>query len=227
MSSTNSRTENDDPPLEWDDRPSDPDVDHLLEHLEELEGLVDDPAEREQVQKTMHVARRIPGLDAVENGIRKYTARDMAEAFVGSILLALPLLVEDGVFEIAEHFVAFTVSGVPIFLLSNIFFILLLTTSLIYWTDIRKVGVTKPLFGFVPRRLVGVLGISFLTAAGLMVMWGRIFEEGPTTAEAFARITVIWTAGAFGAALGDILPGESEGHDVTIDNLDDIVSPDR
>ncbi|MFC4437845.1 MULTISPECIES: DUF2391 domain-containing protein [Natrialbaceae] len=227
MSSTNQRTENDDPPLEREELPSEPDVDHLLEHLEELEGLVDDPAEREQVRRTMRVARRIPGVNAVENGIRKYTARDMAEAFVGSILLALPLLVEDGVFEIAEHFVAVTVSGVPLFLLSNVLFILLLTTGLIYWTDIRKVSVTKPLFGFVPRRLVGVLGISFLTAAGLMVMWGRIFVEGPTSAEAFARITVIWTAGAFGAALGDILPGESEGHDVTIGNLDDIVSPDR
>ncbi|AGB39471.1 hypothetical protein [Natronococcus occultus] len=211
------------------DRSSNPsdDVDRLLEHLEELEELVDHPDEREQVRKAMRTAHRIPGLDAVEQGIRKYTARDMAEAFVGSILLALPLLVEDGVFEIADHFVTTTVSGIPVFLIANVLFVGVLTTGLLYWTDIRDVDVTSPLFGVVPRRLVGVLAISFLTAAGLMVMWGRIYEEDPTTLEAFARITVIWAAGAFGAALGDILPGESEGHDVRLDTIDDIVARDR
>ncbi|WP_306058466.1 DUF2391 domain-containing protein [Natronococcus wangiae] len=220
MSRTNSRPESDDPP-------SAPDVDRLFEELEELEGLVDDPAEREQVRRTMRVARRIPGLNALEGGIGKYTVRDVAEAFVGSILLALPMLVEDGVFVIAEHLAASTVSGVPIFLVANVLFIVLLTTGLIYWTDIREVSVTNPIFGFVPRRLIGVLGISFVTAAGLMVVWGRLFADDPSTAEAFARITVVWAAGAFGAALGDILPGESDGYDVTIDTIDEIVGSER
>lgn len=208
---------------DFEDVPAEPNVEHLLEHLEELEELVDDPTEREQVRRTMRVARRIPGLDAVEEGIRKYTARDMAEAFVGSILLALPMLVEDGVFEIAAHFVAVTVSGVPIVLAANVLFVCLLATGLLYWTDIRRVSVTNPLFGVFPRRLIGTLVISFVTAAGLMGMWGRLFAADPTTTEAFARVTVVWTAGAFGAALGDILPGESEGDDVTIDALDEIV----
>jgi uncharacterized membrane protein len=199
-------------------RPPDADLERLVEELEELEELVDDPAEREQVRKTLHVAHRLPGLHAVENGIKRYTTRDMAEAFVGSVLLSLPLLVEDGVFEIAEHFVEFTVSGVPVFLVSNVLFIGLLTTALIYWTDIRDVRVTDPLFGFVPRRLVGVLGISLLTATGLMIMWGRVFEGDPTTAEAIGRITVIWTAGAFGAALGDLLPESDRAADGGIDD---------
>ncbi|WP_293032211.1 DUF2391 domain-containing protein [Natronococcus sp.] len=203
--------------------PSEAEMQRLLEHLEELEEFVDHPDERKKVQKAIHAAHRVPGVHAVENGIKRYTTRDMAEAFVGSILLSLPLLVEDGVFEIAEHFIEFAVRGVPIFLLSNVLFIGLFTTALLYWTDIRDVGVTDPLFGFVPRRLVGVLGISLLTATGLMIMWGRIFEGEPTTAEAVGRITVIWTAAAFGAALGDILPGESEGTDVTLENVDEIV----
>jgi uncharacterized membrane protein len=202
--------------------PSEAEMQRLLEHLEELEEFVDHPDERRKVQKAIHAAHRVPGVHAVENGIKRYTTRDMAEAFVGSILLSLPLLVEDGVFEIAEHFVEFTVAGMPIFLVSNVLFIGLFTTALLYWTDIRDVGVIDPLFGFVPRRLVGVLGISLLTATGLMIMWGRIFEGGPTTAEAIGRITVIWTAAAFGAALGDILPGESEGIDVTRDGLEGL-----
>jgi uncharacterized membrane protein len=204
------------------DPSSEADLERLVEELEELEELVDHPAEREQVRRAIHTAHHVPGLHAVENGIKRYTTRDMAEAFVGSILLSLPLLVEDGVFEIAEHFVEFAVAGMPVFLIANVLFIGLFTTALLYWTDIRDVGVTDPLFGFVPRRLVGVLGISLLTATGLMIMWGRIFEGEPTTVEAFGRITVIWTAGAFGAALGDILPGESEGVDVTRAGLEGL-----
>ncbi|MDG5760577.1 DUF2391 domain-containing protein [Natronococcus sp. A-GB1] len=204
MTEREPRTGSEPPPHR--DPSSEADLERLVEELEELEELVDHPAEREQVRRAIHTAHRVPGVHAVENGIKRYTTRDMAEAFVGSILLSLPLLVEDGVFEIAEHFVEFTVSGIPIFLISNVLFIGLFTTALLYWTDIRDVGVTDPLFGFVPRRLVGVLGISLLTATGLMIMWGRIFEGEPTSAEAFGRITVIWTAGAFGAALGDLLP---------------------
>ncbi|ELY53882.1 hypothetical protein C491_20437 [Natronococcus amylolyticus DSM 10524] len=220
MTEREPRTGSEPPPHR--DPSSEADLERLVEELEELEELVDHPAEREQVRRAIHTAHRVPGVHAVENGIKRYTTRDMAEAFVGSILLSLPLLVEDGVFEIAEHFVEFAVAGVPVFLIANVLFIGLFTTALLYWTDIRDVGVTDPLFGFVPRRLVGVLGISLLTATGLMIMWGRIFEGEPTTAEAFGRITVIWTAGAFGAALGDILPGESEGIDVTREGLDRI-----
>lgn len=207
--------------------PQEPDMDQLMDRLEQLEGLVDDPRERQKVRETMSVARRMPVLDAVERGIKKYTARDMAEAFVGSILLSLPLLVEGGVFEIAAHLAETTVARIPVFLVSNVLFILLLTIGLLYWTDIREVTISKPIFGIIPRRLVGVLLISFLTALGMMAMWGRLYAEDPTTVEAIARVTVVWAAGAFGAALGDILPGESAGHDVTIKNLDDIVLPEE
>jgi uncharacterized membrane protein len=210
-----------------EESPSDPDIDRLLEELEELETLVDHPAEREQVRRAIRTVHHVPGLHAVENGIKRYTTRDMAEAFVGSVLLSLPLLVEDGVFEIGAHFVEFTVSGVPVFLLANVLFIGLLTTALLYWTDIRNVQVTEPVFGVVPRRLIGVLGISLFTATALMIMWGRIFEEDPTTLEAIGRIVVIWTAGAFGAALGDILPGESDGIDLTLERLEELRDDDR
>ncbi|WP_394742102.1 DUF2391 domain-containing protein [Natronococcus roseus] len=204
---------------EPEERPTDPELERLVEQLEELEEYVDNPDERKKVRKAIHAAHRVPGAYTVENGIKRYTTRDMAEAFVGSVLLSLPLLVEDGVFEIAEYLAGATVSEVPIFLISNVLFVGLLTTALIYWTDIRDVGVADPIFGFVPRRLIGILGVSLVTVTGLMIMWGRIFEGEPTTAEAVGRITVIWTAGAFGAALGDILP-EANATD-PIDRIDD------
>lgn len=202
------------------------DIDHLLDHLEELEETVDNPEEREQVRRTMSVARRIPGSRMLEKRIQKYTTRDMAEAFVGGILVAMPMLVEDGIFEIAKWFLETTVAGVPVYLVGNVAFIVLLTIGLIYWSDIREVQITNPIFGVVPRRLVGVLGVSFVTAVFLMVLWGRLLAGDPESSlEVFARVTVVWAAAAFGGALGDILPGESRGHDIIVENLDEIVNP--
>ncbi len=34
---------------------------------------------------------------------------------------------------------------------------------------------------------------------------------------AVARVSVVWTVASFGAALGDILPGESSGDDINDD----------
>ncbi len=207
-----------------DDLPNEPDVQHLLDQLRELEGLVDEPEELQQVRRTMRVARRIPGSNLLEKRIQMYTTHDLAETFVGGVILSLPLLVEDGVFDIAAWFLRHTVVGVPIFLLANVAFIFGLTIGLIYWADIRQVHVTKPIFGFIPRRLVGVLTVSLLTATGLLVLWGRHVAGDPDgSMEILARISVVWTAAAFGGALGDILPGEGSGTDLTIENLAEAV----
>lgn len=207
---------------------SKPDIDRLLEQLEQLEETVDDHDERAKVRETMRTARRIPGSGFVGKHISKYTTRDMAEALVGGILLALPLLVEDGVFQIARWFLSTTVWGIPVLLVGNVTFIVLLTIGLVYWSDIREVQVTNPILGFVPRRLVGILTVTFLTSAFLFVFWGRHVANQPaSTLELFSSITVVWAAAAIGGALGDILPGESKGHDIIIENLDDIIAPDR
>lgn len=193
------------------------DVDDVLSQLEVLEETVNRPEERLEVQRTKRIVERIPG----SGRIRKYTTRDIAEGFVGGIVFSLPLLVEDGVFEIAEWFAGFSVGPLPLFLTANTVFIVCLTAGLLYATDIRDVRVTNPLFGFIPRRLVGVLVISLIVAAGMMFMWGRLHEEDPTVLEQFGRITVIWAAAALGATLGDILPGESQGEDIS-DLLGDL-----
>ena len=206
--------------------PDGPGLEYLLENLEKLEETVDSEEEREQVEYALEVARRIPGTRYLERSIDKYTTRDMAEAFVGGILLSLPLLVEDGVFEIAEWFTEHTLFGIPVFLVANVTFVVALTIGLLYWADFRNVNVTKPILGFIPRRLIGVLVVTFLTATMLLVLWGRHTADDPTTLELFGRITVIWAAAAIGGALGDILPGESAGHDITVENLEDIVKPD-
>ena len=183
-------------------------IDAVLEHLQDLEEKVDDPDEREEVRRAISLVENLPLAGAIE----KYTTRDMAQAFVGSILLSVPLLVEGGVEEIAAHFLGSTAVGVPVFFLGNIVFSVFLTGSLIYWSDIRDVRVHKPIFGFVPRRLLGVLVIAFLTSVFTMTLWGRVVWSEPLVA--FSRVSVVWTVASFGGALGDILPGESGGEDI-------------
>ena len=210
-----------------DETATESEIDRLLAELERLEATVDDPEEREQVRRTMTTARRITPAERARRHIRKYTTRDVAETFVGGVLFSLPFLVEDGIFEIAEWFLATTVSGLPVFLVTNVLFTVLMVYGLVYWSDIRSVDDPTPLLGFAPRRLIGVLVISFATATFLLVLWGRHAAGDPASAlEVVGRIVVVWTAAAFGGALGDILPGESRGHDIRIENLDEIVGPD-
>lgn len=188
------------------------DLDDVFDQLDELEKTVDRSEERQEVRQTRQMLERIPGSDRIS----KYTSRDVAEGFVGGIIFSLPLLVEDGVFEIAEWFIEFYVGPIPIFLAINIFFIVGIVAGLLYYTDVREVK-EPPLFGFIPRRLVAILTISFIVALVTMFMWGRLDEplDGPPTAlEQFARVTVIWAAAALGATLGDILPGQSQGDDL-------------
>lgn len=193
--------------------PRETNLDDVMKELRDLEEAVDTDEERKEVNDVKLAVERLPGGEFVERRIEKYTTRDVAESFVGSILISLPLLVEDGVFEIGDHFVANSVMGVPIWLVANVLFVSVMSWALLYWADFRQISDSHPVFGIIPRRVIGVLLISFLTSALLMTMWGRV-EGWTEPVVALARISVVWTAAAFGAALGDILPGQSDGLDI-------------
>lgn len=188
------------------------DIETVRTRLEALERTVDHPDERREVRRTIGLVDRLP-TPSIREHIRKYTRRDIAEAFVGSILVSLPLLVEDGVFDIADHFVE-----TPLFFGLNAVFVVVMTISLLYYADFREVHIHRPIMGFLPRRLTAVVVISLLTATFTMTLWGRL-DGWADPMVALARISVVWTAAAFGGALGDILPGESEGEDIN-DELD-------
>jgi uncharacterized membrane protein len=188
----------------------DVDFEDVLRQLDDLEDTVTSAEERREVRETRQLIERLPGSDR----IRKYTSRDVAEGLVGGLIFALPLLVEDGVFAIAEWFLAVTVGPIPVLLAVNALFVVGLVAGLLYYTDLRDV-VEQRLLGIVPERLVAVLVLSFLVAAGSMLLWGRLHLDDATLLEQLARISVVWTAAAFGAALGDILPGESKGEDLS------------
>jgi uncharacterized membrane protein len=200
--------------------PAEPDIDDLLANLDSLSDTVDDPHEQEKVRQTISLVERMPGGSAFAERIIKYTSRDMAESFVGSVLFSLPLLVEGGVFEIAAWFAATTVAGVPVLLLAHVGFMLVAIAGLLYFADFRQIAIRHPILGLIPRRYAGVLMISLTTSAVMLLFWGRLHEGDPTAMERAGRIAVVWAAAAFGAGLGDILPGESQGEDLGKFDLD-------
>jgi uncharacterized membrane protein len=188
----------------------------LHDQFDDLEYVVDDSADRHEVNQVRQQTVTASMDDGFGDRIERYTPRDIAEAFVGSIFFSIPFLVEDGVFDVANYFLSFRVGMVPVFFLINAAFVLLMISALVYWAGPQDVQVSRPIFGFIPRRLVGTAIVSFLTTAALMTMWGRVAEwQDPVVA--LARVSVVWTVASFGAALGDILPGESSGDDINDD----------
>jgi uncharacterized membrane protein len=187
----------------------------LHEQFDDLESVVDDTGERQAVNRIRERSVQATVEDTLGDRIQKYTSRDIAEGFVGSIFFAIPFLVEDGVFDVAEYFLSFQVGVFPVFFLLNTVFVLLMILALVYWAGPQDVRVNRPLLGVIPRRLIGIALVSLLTTAALMTMWGRVAWEDPVVA--LARVSVVWTVASFGAALGDILPGESSGADINDD----------
>jgi uncharacterized membrane protein len=110
------------------------------------------------------------------------------------------MAVEGGTQEVGAYLAAR-----PKFLGGTIFFTFALVIGILYVADIQDVRVQDPIFGFVPRRLIGVLCIALLTALGIMTAWGRIDWGTPMLAS--ADVVVAFVPMSIGAALGDILPG--------------------
>ncbi|CDK40831.1 unknown [Halorubrum sp. DM2] len=200
--------------------PDEPDIDDLLAKLDALSDTVDEGHEREKVRQTISLVERMPGRAAFAERITKYTSRDLAESFVGAVLFALPLLVEGGVFEIAAWFAAITVAGVPVLLFAHVGFVFAAVAGLLYFADFRQIVIRHPILGIIPRRYAGVLLVSLTTSTVMLLFWGRLHEGDPTAVERLGRIAVVWAAAAFGAGLGDILPGESQGDDIGPLDLD-------
>jgi uncharacterized membrane protein len=189
-------------------------VNEITTKFDDLKTTVETAEERAELQRIRNQTIQAAMEDTFGEDIQKYTSRDIAEAFVGSVFFSIPFLVEDGVFDVADYFLSFRIGLFPVFFLINAAFVILMILALVYWAGPQDVQINNPIFGFVPRRLVGIAVVSFLTAAMLMTMWGRV-DNWADPVVALARISVVWTVASFGAALGDILPGESSGEDIT------------
>ena len=161
---------------------------------------MDDPEEREQVRETIRVARKVTVPGTFGRAIRGFDRRDASEALVGSVVFGIPMLVEGGTIEIGEF-----IATHPVSLVVTLLGTVVLVVGLLYVAKIQRVEIHEPLFGLIPRRLAGVLGVSFATALFMMTVWGRVDWTDPWLA--LCQTSVTFSAMALGAALGDILPG--------------------
>jgi uncharacterized membrane protein len=177
------------------------DMGDLFDELEELEDLVGTDAAREQVRETMRVAM-IASAAASPFGrvIRGYDRADLTEALLGSLLFGIPMAVEGGTQEVGTF-----LAPRPLFLAGTAAFAVALVVGIIYVADFQDVRIHRPIFGLIPRRLVGVIGVSLVMAAVLLTVWGRI--DWGTPRLALANVVVAFVPMIIGAALGDLLPG--------------------
>ncbi|RQG96434.1 DUF2391 family protein [Natrarchaeobius chitinivorans] len=184
-----------------DEVPKEGTIEAFYEQLETLEEVVDDPEERTEVRRTRKLADRITRNGSVNRVITEFTGRDKAEAFLGSVVIGMPLLVEDGVIEIGE-FLAET----PAFFAVNVALAVALVVGILYVAEFRDVRITDPYLGVVPRRPVWVLAIAFATATAMMTLWGRVTWDDPWVN--LCQVSVIFTAMAIGGSISDILTGD-------------------
>ncbi|MFB6135817.1 MAG: DUF2391 domain-containing protein [Halobacteriaceae archaeon] len=177
-----------------------PDVGDLIDELEELRATVETEAAREQVDETIEVAMNISRPGVFGQVVRGFDRSDVAEALLGSVVFGVPMFVESGTLEVGEF-----VAGNPLYLLTTVGFAVVLVVGILYVADFQDVRITAPLFGFLPRRLVGVVATSAVTALFLMTVWGRVDWTDPWVAT--CQTAIAFVPMSIGAALGDILPG--------------------
>lgn len=187
---------------EDDDAAVEADADAIIAELDALASsaaVADSPAARSRVRRSRALARRLRERAPARPTIGAFDRSDAAEALLGSTLLGIPMAVEGGTTEVGLFLAAH-----PVALVATLVGAVGLVTGVIYVADIREVGVEDRIAGVVPRRLLGVVTVSGVTATAMLTGWGRVSWTEPVTA--LAAVVVAFVPMSLGAALGDLLP---------------------
>lgn len=179
-----------------------PEIGELIDAFEELDSSLKSKKQKKLLKniKKKAVKASKPRIFGVE--IKGFGKHDMVQAFMGSLIIGIPVIIEEGTLEIGEF-----IAQHPLFLLGTLLFGVIISIGIIYKSNIQDVKVIDPLLGFIPQRLVGVLGIAFLTSVTLMTIWGRV-DWASEPFIAFCQCSFTFVIMAVGASLGDILPGD-------------------
>lgn len=178
------------------------DADAIIAELDALASstaVSDSPVARSRVRRTRALARRLRERAVARPSVGAFDRSDAAEALLGSTLLGIPMAVEGGTTEVGSFLAAH-----PAALVATLVGGVGLVAGVIYVADIRQVGVEDRVAGVVPRRLLGVVTVSGVTATALLTAWGRVSWAEPVTA--LAAVVVAFVPMSLGAALGDLLP---------------------
>lgn len=178
----------------------DEDLEEAIEGLEELEETADSERKRALVRRTLARVRQAAGRP-VRGVVRGFGWRDLAEAFIGSLVVGIPMLAEGGTLEIGAY-----LARHPLHLAGTVVAGLGAVIALLYGTKFRRIEVVNPILGFIPRRVVGITVAAFVSSFALMAGWGRVDWGDPGTA--WSQIVFLAVIMAVGAAISDIIPAE-------------------
>lgn len=178
----------------------DPDMSDLLGELHDLEATVDDPDERARVRETIDLAHDVATPRVFGRVIYGYDRADIAETVLGSFLFGIPMAVESGTLDVGV-----ALADSPLAMAATLLGTIGLVYGVIYVAEIQEVRVTNPLFGVIPRRLVGATVVPLVIAFALMTAWGRVSWASPTVA--FGQVVAAFVPMTLGGALTDIVPG--------------------
>ena len=177
-----------------------PDMADVFDELEALESVVDTPEERERVRETKRMVLRAQ-RGTFGRVISGFDRADAAEALLGSLLFGIPMFVEGGTGEVGAF-----VATHPLYFLGTLAGAVLTVIGILYVADIQDVRVRNPIFGLIPRKLLGVVAVAAVTAVVMMTVWGRV-DWAAEPWGSVCDVTVAFFPMAIGSALGDILPG--------------------
>lgn len=177
-----------------------PDADDIEDAIEVLEELEDEVSGAERGRVYAALAALTRPHRPVVRVVSGFDLRDAAEAFIGSVVVGLAVIVEDGTFDIGAY-----IAGEPVFYLATLAGGVALVSGILYATDYRDVRIVDPFLGVIPRRLLAIFLIAFATSALLTTIWGRVDWATPWTA--WGQVTFVAMVMAVGAAVSDILPG--------------------
>jgi uncharacterized membrane protein len=177
------------------------DFSDLFDELEDLDDHVEDDEAREQLREVKELASDMQTDEATFGRVvYGFDENDLAEATLGSLLFGIPMAVEGGTLDAGAY-----LADNPLVLALNAAATVAIVYGVLYVAEFQDVRVRNRILGLIPRRLVGVIGASAVTATLLFTAWG--FTQGMGPLLAVATISVALLPMSLGAALGDILPG--------------------
>lgn len=177
-----------------------PTLGDLLDELDAYQESLTDPTRRERIQEIIETAVDVEEPAVFGRTVVGFDRADLMEATLGALLFGIPMMVEGGTQDVGAF-----IATHPVYLVGTLVFAVATTVGILYVANFQDVRIHNPIFGFIPRRLVGVIGVSLAVSLVMGTAWGRVDWANPWLA--FCTSTVAFVPMVIGAALGDILPG--------------------
>ncbi len=128
----------------------------------------------------------------------KFGWDDVAQQIVGAFLLSAPFAVTEEVWELSQSLNIFRI----IFL---IFFTILISILIIYYTEFQKVAIERVGKTYIPKRLLSLLLISYLTSFFVLWMFGVIGNQIKDLKWSLKLVIFVSFFSSLGASTADIL----------------------